>query len=105
MLNVTHCLGVMQSIRPVRQCPMIQKSILSNSQKNSLDEINWFIDSEMFLKMSVVDVQVYDDLLVVMTDHAIPRTFVRLLLKRIWKGPIDVFCATALMGGNEISLT
>jgi len=70
-----------------------------------LRRVEALIENEVFLSLSIVDVQVYDNTLVVMTEHSVPRTFVRLLLKKVWEGPIEVYCASALLAGSGIALT
>ncbi len=72
---------------------------------NSIDEVQHLIDQEVFLTLAVVDVQVYDQTLVVMTSHSVPRAFVRMLLRKIWNGPVEVYCASALFAGGNIALT
>ena len=67
--------------------------------------IQELIDSEVFLQLSVIDIHVDNDTLVVMTDHQVPRNFVKLLLRKVWNGPVEVFCASAIMDGSMISLT
>lgn len=80
---------------------MLQKT----TPPNELDTVLSFMEKEVFLRLSIVDVQAYDDTLVVMTSSDVPRVFVRMLLKKVWAGPIEVYCATALMAGSNISLT
>jgi hypothetical protein len=77
---------------------------MSGDIKNNLAEIEKLIEEEQFLRLSVLDVQNYDGTLVVMTDDAVPRPFVRMILRNVWNGPIEVFCASALMGGSNASL-
>ena len=71
----------------------------------SLENVQAVIDAESMLNHAVVDVQQYDDTLVIFTSHETPTSFVRLLLRKVWTGPIEVYCATALLAGSEMSLS
>ena len=45
-----------------------------------------------------------DDTLVILTAQETPETFVRLALDKVWTGPIEVYCASALLDGSDIGL-
>lgn len=78
---------------------------MSSASENKIAEIEKLIENEQFLQLSVLDVQDYDGTLVVMTDDAVPRPFVRMLLRKIWDGPVEVYCASGLMSGSTASLS
>ncbi|MEP1208846.1 MAG: hypothetical protein ABJM29_14135 [Rhizobiaceae bacterium] len=71
----------------------------------SLDNVQAVIDGESMLYHSIVDVQLYEDTLVIFTVHETPVSFVRLLLRDVWRGPIEVYCSTALLAGSEMSIS
>ena len=75
------------------------------TKSNDINEIQNLIDQEVFLSLSVVDIQVYDNTLVVMAGHSVPRAFVRMLLSKVWNGPVEVYCASALFAGSGMALT
>lgn len=77
---------------------------MSSNTNQNLATIQKLVEQEQFLRLSVLDIQSYDGTLVVMTDDAVPRPFVRMILKKVWDGPIEVFCASALMSGSTASL-
>ena len=72
-------------------------------KQNELSIIQNIIDEEVFLKLSVVDFHTDDDTLVVMTDHQVPCAFVKMILQKVWNGPVEVFCASAIMAGSAMS--
>lgn len=75
-----------------------------NQFEDKLDRIFSLIERETFLKLSVLDIQQYDDTLVVMSDDAVPRAFVRQILNKVWQGPVEVYCAASLMAGSTTTL-
>lgn len=77
---------------------------MSGNTNENLEKIEKLVEQEQFLRLSVLDIQSYDGTLVVMTDDAVPRPFVKMILKKAWNGPVEVFCASALMGGSTASL-
>ncbi|NKB51847.1 MAG: hypothetical protein GKR97_06425 [Rhizobiaceae bacterium] len=80
---------------------MLQRSKV----ETSLDSVQAVIESQSILNASVVDIQQYDDTLVIFTADETPISFIRLLMKKVWNGPIEVYCTTALLAGSELSLT
>lgn len=80
---------------------MLQKTDLPDNLENVFS----LIEDEVFLRISILDVQTYDGTLVVMTSNDVPRMFIRMILKKVWSGPIEVYCASALMAGSSVSLT
>ena len=93
--------GRMQILGIYESQTMLQKT----SAPNDIDAVLTFMEEEVFLRLSIVDVQNYDDTLVVMTGSDVPRVFVRMLLKKVWSGPVEVYCASGLMAGSNVSLT
>ena len=80
--------------------------MLQRSQvEPNLDSVQAVIDSESILHRSVVDIQQYDDTLVIFTANETPISFIRLVLQKVWRGPIEVYCTPALLAGSEMSLT
>ena len=80
--------------------------MLEQSQADdSLKRIHTAIENEAILNDAVVDIQQYDDTLVVFTSTETPVSFVRLVLRKVWTGPIEVYCATALLTGSDMSLS
>ena len=77
---------------------------MSGKTTENLSAIQDLIEKEEFLKLSVLDIQSYDGTLVAMTDDVVPRPFVRMILKKVWNGPVEVYCASALMEGSTSSL-
>ncbi|MEM8749135.1 MAG: hypothetical protein AAGF28_02460 [Pseudomonadota bacterium] len=62
------------------------------------------VQEEQFLRLSVLDIQLYDDTLVVLVDQQVPRAFLAQILRRSWSGPVEVYCASALMAGSDTAL-
>jgi len=79
--------------------------LLHSQAEISLDNVQSVIDSDSMLNEAVVDVQQHDDTLVIFTAHETPISFVRLLLRKVWSGPIEVYCSTALLAGSDMSLS
>ncbi len=80
--------------------------MLQRSQvESNLDSVQAAIESDSMLNRSVVDIQQHDETLVIFTATETPISFIRLLLKKVWQGPIEVYCTTALLAGSEMSLT
>lgn len=73
--------------------------------ETNLDNVQAVIESESMLNHSIVDVQQHDDTLVIFTAHETPVSFVRLMLSKVWRGPIEVYCSTALLAGSDMSLS
>lgn len=71
------------------------------SAESQMRDIQAMIDGDTLLSRTISDVQRYDDTLVVFTQTETPTTFIRLILKSIWTGPIEVYCVTALMAGAD----
>lgn len=67
-------------------------------------DIEALIEREVFLRQSIQDIQVFDDTLVALTDDGVPPTFVRMILSTVWAGPVEVYCASALMIGSTAEL-
>ena len=70
-----------------------------------LADVHAVIDHEALLGDNVMDVQHYDDTLVLFTKREMPSTFARMLLKKVWAGPIEDYCASALTVGSEVTLS
>ena len=66
-----------------------------------LNNIKTAIERETVLSQTVLDVQLDQDTLVVFTTVETPDTFVRLMLRQVWDGPIETYCATSLMAGAD----
>ena len=71
---------------------------------SDLDGIWSAVECESFLNDVVLDLQIYDDALVVFTSQDTPSNLVRLVLRKVWSGNIEVHCATDLMAGAEMAL-
>ncbi len=78
---------------------------LTPRQQLELAKIEELVENEVFLGLSVLDVQTYDDTLVVLTDDHVPRAFVRVILKQAWSGEVEVYCANGLMMGSTTALS
>lgn len=64
--------------------------------------VEQMIARDTFLRQAVLDIQEYDDTLVLMVAPNVPHIFVRTVVRQIWAGPIEIYCATALMAGAEV---
>mgnify|MGYP007014085268 FL=1 len=73
----------------------------SNEEQAALLSVQKLVAGDTFLKPSVLDLQVYDETLVILTDHQLPRAFVEKIVAASWPGPVEVYCATDLMTGAE----
>ena len=71
---------------------------------NNAHNVHAAIENEAVLSNAVVEVQQYDDTLVVLTAQETPETFLRLTLNKVWTGPIEVYCASGLLDGSGMSL-
>lgn len=80
---------------------MLQSPIIDSR----LDDVQAVLEKEAFLDSNIMDVQQYDDTLVLLTKREIPLSMVRLLLRKVWTGPIEVYCASALMTGSDLTLS
>ena len=69
-----------------------------------LQGVHAAIENEAVLNDAILDVQQMDDTLVVLTAMETPETFLRLTLDKVWNGPIEVYCATALLEGSDFGL-
>jgi hypothetical protein len=70
----------------------------------SLHSVQTALENEAVLNDAILDVQQYEDTLVILTAQETPEAFLRLTLDKVWDGPIEVYCATALLDGSEFSL-
>jgi len=73
---------------------------LSKNSTENIDRVYALIESEVFLNLSILEVQLHSNTLVVLCDHSVPTSDVTLLLKKAWFGPIEVYCASQLMAGG-----
>ena len=73
--------------------------IESNEQRKALNCVQLLVARDTFLRPAVLDLQVYDETLVVLTDHQLPKAFVENIVAKSWPGPVEVHCATELMMG------
>ena len=62
-------------------------------------ECNAFFDTLNQNGIPLTDLQVYDDTLVVLTDHQLPNAFVEKIVAKSWRGSVEVYCTAELMIG------
>ena len=67
----------------------------------SLGSVQNVIANHKLLNDSIVDIDQYDDTLVIYTHGDVPDSFMRLMLQKAWTGPIEVYCTSSLMGGSD----
>ena len=72
--------------------------------ETGLHGVHAAIENQAVLNDAVLDVQQMDDTLVILTAQETPETFVRLALDKVWNGPIEVYCASALLDGSDFGL-
>ncbi|MEP0943688.1 MAG: hypothetical protein ABJH63_13980 [Rhizobiaceae bacterium] len=72
--------------------------------QSRLQGVHTAIANESILSDAILDVHQQDDTLVILTAQETPETFLRLTLDKVWTGPIEVYCATALLDGADFSL-
>lgn len=72
--------------------------------QSRLQGVQTAIENEAILNDAILDVHQQDDTLVILTAQETPETFLRLTLDKVWNGPIEVYCATALLDGADFSL-
>lgn len=65
----------------------------------ALGAVQSLVANDAFLKPAVLDIQIYDETLIVLTDHVLPEKFVEKIVAKSWPGPVEVHCATDLMVG------
>ena len=69
-----------------------------------LQGVHAAIENQAVLNDAILDVHQMDDTLVVLTAQETPEAFLRLTLDKVWNGPIEVYCATALLDGSDFAL-
>ncbi|MEM9733533.1 MAG: hypothetical protein AAF903_08625 [Pseudomonadota bacterium] len=65
----------------------------------TLHAVEQAIRANTYLKLSILDVTIEKDTLVVAVDHTIPVRFTKRILRGIWTGPVEVYSPTAMMTG------
>ena len=75
------------------------------SADGELNAVIAAIRSEPMLNQAVVDIQRYEDTLAVFTSQDTPESLVRMVLKNVWSGPIEVHCTTSLVAGSDTDFT
>jgi hypothetical protein len=70
-----------------------------------LNGVHAAIDSQTILNDVILDIQQYDDTLVIFTSQDTSHTFIRLILRKVWTGPLEIYCAIALMSGSDRALS
>lgn len=72
--------------------------------QSGLKSVHAALENQAVLNDAILDVQQMDDTLVILTAQETPETFLRMTLDKVWNGPIEVYCASALLDGPDISL-
>jgi len=62
------------------------------------DKVDAHIQSSPALRLAVMDVQRYDEVLVILANGLMSPSFIRLALEPHWKGPIEVYDAGSMFG-------
>ena len=68
-----------------------------------LGSVQYVIENEQLLSDAILDIDQYDDTLVVYTHSDLPESFMRLMLQKAWTGPIEVHCTPSLMASGDFA--
>jgi len=62
------------------------------------DAVDSHIQNSPALRLAVMDVQRYDEALVILANGLMSPAFIRLALEPLWHGPIEVYDAGSMFG-------
>ena len=82
----------------------MQASRVAMDAQCGIEDVEKLINEDVFLRDCVLDAQIDDGTLVILTDHTVPRPFVRERLKSVWDGPVESYCASGIMRGSGIEV-
>lgn len=66
-----------------------------------LEEVGLVIERNPALRMAIMDVQAYDETLVLLTNSLVSGPFIKLSLEAHWPGPIEVYDAASLFSSQN----
>lgn len=80
-----------------------QPEIHDDAKPCSLEDVERVLSRDVYVRNAILNVEEYDGTLVIFVEPDVPPVFVRTLVRPVWDGPVEVYCATALMTGSRHS--
>jgi len=68
---------------------------------NPLAKVQSLVADDDFLRSSIMELQLYDNALVVFITRELPASFVDAIISPHWDGPVEVYCASDIMIGTD----